>query len=393
MKETAVQIKADIKQRFVRLALAPQGEQKFPVGPASAKQRASTRLAEELRAVEAFAARALALPKDAKALCLVEAVGRVGELAAKGEGSGKVVIFTESLTTQDYLRRLLVDSGVRDHEITVFRGQNDSERAREALAVWERDVASRFARGAPSGRPPGPEVALRLALVHEFRTRSRIFLSTEAGAKRLNLQFCETLINYDLPWNPQRIEQRIGRVHRYGQTHDVTVINFLAQDNDADRLLFEILSRKLELFGTVLDQSDVVLHEDSGTSPALLASAIGFDLQAEIGRIYDTSHSVAEVNDRLKTLGRNLEARREGLDDEQARVGDLIETRLDGTVRQVFRHYQDRLPSELAELMTEPTSCANRSGRHRSFFLSCMGCGATITHGGKAIWPERRVNN
>src|SRR5207244_3058182 len=83
--------------------------------PPPTPPRASPRLAEELRAVEAFAARALALPKDAKALCLVEAVRRVGELAAKGEGSGKVVIFTESLTTQGYLRRLLVDSGVRDH--------------------------------------------------------------------------------------------------------------------------------------------------------------------------------------------------------------------------------------------------------------------------------------
>src|SRR5207302_9572552 len=104
---------------------------------------------------------------------------------------GKVVICTESLTTQDYLRGLLVESGVPDGEITLFRGHNEGERAREALAVWERDVASRFSRAAP----PGRDVALRLALVHEFRTCSKVFLSTEAGAKGLNLQFCETLIN------------------------------------------------------------------------------------------------------------------------------------------------------------------------------------------------------
>ena len=90
-----------------------------------------------------------------------------------------------------------------------------------------------------------PDVAVRLALVHEFKTRSQVFISTEAGAKGLNLQFCDTLINYDLPWNPQRIEQRIGRCHRYGQERDVTVINFLA-DNEAQRLTFEILSRKLD---------------------------------------------------------------------------------------------------------------------------------------------------
>ena len=93
---------------------------------------------------------------------------------------------------------------------------------------------------------------MRLALVHEFRTRSKILVCTEAGAKGLNLQFCETVINYDLPWNPQRIEQRIGRCHRYSQKRDVTVVNFIARDNEAHRLTFEILSQKLDLFGKVL---------------------------------------------------------------------------------------------------------------------------------------------
>ena len=74
---------------------------------------------------------------------------------------------------------------------------------------------------------------MRLALVHEFRTRSKVLICTEAGAKGLNLQFCETVINYDLPWNPQRIEQRIGRCHRYSQQRDVTVVNFIARDNEA----------------------------------------------------------------------------------------------------------------------------------------------------------------
>ena len=93
------------------------------------------------------------------------------------------------------------------------------------------------------------------AAFRQFKTRSRVFISTESGAKGLNLQFCETLVNYDLPWNPQRIEQRIGRCHRYGQQNGVTVINFLAKDNEAQCLTFEILSQKLELFGTILDAS------------------------------------------------------------------------------------------------------------------------------------------
>ena len=111
---------------------------------------------------------------------------------------------------------------------------------------------------------------MRLALVHEFRTRSKVLVCTEAGAKGLNLQFCETVINYDLPWNPQRIEQRIGRCHRYSQQRDVTVVNFIARDNEAHRLTFEILSQKLDLFGRVLDASDHVLHEPRTDAPEII---------------------------------------------------------------------------------------------------------------------------
>jgi len=166
-------------------------------------------------------------------------VNRVRELGARGSGTGKVVIFTESLTTR--LPPQAPGRGRRsDREITLFRGHNEGERAREALAVWERDVAS--ASRAPRARAGRRDAARARARVPHG---SNVFLSTEAGAKGLNLQFCETLINYDLPWNPQRIEQRIGRVHRYGQTRPITVINFLAKDNEADLLLFDILTRKL----------------------------------------------------------------------------------------------------------------------------------------------------
>ncbi len=160
----------------------------------------------------------------------------------------------ESLTTQDYLRELLLEqTELRDEDITLFRGNNDSPRARAALDAW------REANGHGS-RAPSASVAVRLALIDEFRQRSTVLISSEAGAKGLNLQFCDTVINYDLPWNPQRIEQRIGRCHRYGQTRDVTVINFLVRDNQAQRLTFDILSTKLDLFGDVLDMSDVVLQ-------------------------------------------------------------------------------------------------------------------------------------
>jgi len=105
----------------------------------------------------------------------------------------KAVVFTESRRTQEYLRGLLDALGYR-------------------VAVLSGDAST-------------PEA--RAALVEDFRDRAQVLLSTEAGAEGLNLQFCNVVVNFDLPWNPQRVEQRIGRCHRYGQLRDVLVLNFL----------------------------------------------------------------------------------------------------------------------------------------------------------------------
>ena len=174
---------------------------------------------------------------------------------------------------------------------------NEGTRAQEALARWLEEVPR------DAGQTLQRDIAMRLALVHEFRTRSRVFISTEAGAKGLNLQFCDTVVNYDLPWNPQRIEQRIGRCHRYGQQRDVTVINFLAKDNVAQALTFEILSQKLELFGTVLDASDQVLHRPAGRlAGEVLVSVLGGEFEAELRRIYDRARTLDEVTAELRAL-------------------------------------------------------------------------------------------
>ena len=199
-------------------------------------------VAKELQRVRDFIQRAETLPRDSKADKLLEVMRIIGERPPERR---RVVIFTESLLTQDYIQKVLLERGGYAAEaITLFpRHQRLGARQPGAGALAERGRANSFRR--ISG--PAATVAVRLALVHEFKTRSQVFISTEAGAKGLNLQFCDTIINYDLPWNPQRIEQRIGRCHRYGQQHDVTVINFLASDNEAQQLTFEILSRKLDL--------------------------------------------------------------------------------------------------------------------------------------------------
>ena len=182
----------------------------------------------ELEVVERFAARATALSHDSKARRLLDALRIIQERGEQGSGTGKAVIFTESLTTQDYLRKLLLEHGFDAADVTLFRGNNETAEEERALERWESEVGHAI----PASRHPSREVAIRLALVHEFGQRSKVLISTEAGAKGLNLQFCDTVINYDLPWNPQRIEQRIGRVHRYGQKRGVTFISFLAAGND-----------------------------------------------------------------------------------------------------------------------------------------------------------------
>ena len=308
----------------------------------SVVERSST-IDDELKQVEDFVRRARSLPHDSKAHSLVQAVRSIDR---RGRNA-KIVVFTESLTTQGYLRDLLLQhAGLRDSEITLFRGQNDSPSARQALRRWQEEVG----RHLPAHNLPSPDIAVRLALVHEFKTRSRVFIATEAGAKGLNLQFCDTIVNYDLPWNPQRIEQRIGRCHRYGQTRDVTVVNFLAKDNEAQRLTLEILTQKLDLFGDVLDMSDSVLHEARSDRSEELTTALGPDFEKQLNRIWERARSIDEVEEELRRLRETMEDRRRDLDRIREHTTGLIETRFDDSVQQVFRRISDELPATLAEL-------------------------------------------
>ncbi len=309
------------------------------------------RVEAELARVEELLERAHALPLDSKAEALIKAVRMVFSRAERGQGKGKIVIFTESLTTQEYIRELLMGqppdgTGLADADITLFRGQNTGPRVRAAVERWKQEVGNAI----PAYNRPSRAVAVRLALVHEFRTRSRVFVSTEAGAKGLNLQFCDTLVNYDLPWNPQRIEQRIGRCHRYSQTHDVTVINFLATDNEAQRLTFEILSQKLDLFGTVLAASDHVLYEPRTKTPESVVNAMAVDFETRLERIYERSRDYDNLLDELRELRETIGSKRDRYEAELARTKNLIESQFDKAVSRKFRQIQEELPATLAEL-------------------------------------------
>lgn len=181
----------------------------------------------------------------------------------------KAIIFTESRRTQDYLLRLLSESKWSEG-IVLFNGSNNDERSRRIYAEW-------IDRYRDTDRVTGSRTAdMRSALVDYFREEGRIMIATEAGAEGINLQFCSLVINYDLPWNPQRVEQRIGRCHRYGQKHDVVVVNFLNKKNAADQRVYQLLAEKFNLFEGVFGASDEVLG----------ALESGVDFEKRIANIY-----------------------------------------------------------------------------------------------------------
>jgi len=206
------------------------------------------------------------------------------EMAAIG-AARKALIFTESRRTQDYLKAHLEANGYRG-QIVIFNGTNGGP---EATAIYDRWVARH------AGTDRGSEsraVDLRTALVEHFRDDATIMLATEAAAEGVNIQFCSLVVNYDLPWNPQRIEQRIGRCHRYGQQHDVVVINFLNERNEADKRVLELLTEKFSLFSGVFGASDDVL--------GVVES--GVDFESRILAIYQGCRTTAEIDAAFATL-------------------------------------------------------------------------------------------
>jgi adenine-specific DNA-methyltransferase len=223
----------------------------------------------EIADLDAFAKLAGSIQHNAKGKALLKALDIAFAQIKSFGAAEKAIIFTESRRTQQYLLRVLADAGLGE-EIVLFNGSNTDDRSKAIYAAWLQEH-----RG--TDRVTGSRTAdMRSALVDYFRDRGRIMIATEAGAEGINLQFCSLVVNYDLPWNPQRIEQRIGRCHRYGQKHDVVVVNFLNRDNAADRRVFELLSEKFRLFDGVFGVSDEVLG----------AIESGVDFEKRIALIY-----------------------------------------------------------------------------------------------------------
>jgi adenine-specific DNA-methyltransferase len=247
-----------------------------PVEPLSDADRKA--LEREIADLDEFARLATSIDHNAKGKALLKALVIAFAKAREIGAAQKAIIFTESRRTQNYLLRVLAGSEFADG-IVLFNGSNTDERSKAIYADW-------LQRHKDTDRVSGSRTAdMRSALVDYFRDEGRIMIATEAGAEGINLQFCSLVVNYDLPWNPQRIEQRIGRCHRYGQKHDVVVVNFLNRKNAADERVFQLLSEKFQLFSGIFGASDEVLG----------AIESGVDFEKRIAAIYQRSRKPEDI--------------------------------------------------------------------------------------------------
>ena len=245
---------------------------------------------DEIAELRSYRELAESIRTNAKGDALLNALKQGFHKAVELGAPQKALVFTESRRTQLYLLHLLEANGYGG-KIVLFNGTNTDPASKGMYKAW-------LSRHAGQERVSGsPSADMRSALVEEFQERAQVMIATESAAEGVNLQFCNLVVNYDLPWNPQRIEQRIGRCHRYGQKHDVVVINFLNRANEADKRVFELLDAKLKLFDGVFGASDDVLG----------ALESGIDFEKRIHAIYQNCRTPAEINAAFDALQRELD--------------------------------------------------------------------------------------
>lgn len=240
----------------------------------------------EINDLKAIHSLALGIAENTKGECLLQALKIAFEEKRKNGQPEKALIFTESNRTQQYLKQLLESNGYAGR-ILLFNGSNTDPKSKEIYSAWKE-------RYAGTSRITGSLTAdKRQALVDYFRNDAQIMIATEAASEGINLQFCSLVVNFDLPWNPQRVEQRIGRCHRYGQKNDVVVVNFINKANRADQRVYELLDQKYKLFKGVFGSSDEVLG----------STMDGIDFEHRVLNIYQTCRTTEEIDtafDRLQ---------------------------------------------------------------------------------------------
>lgn len=243
----------------------------------------------------------------------------------------KAVIFTESRRTQEYLFRILEEAGFAG-KVILFNGSNADAKSKEIYRAWleKHKGTDRISNS--------PTADMRAALTECFRDEASIMIATEAAAEGINLQFCNLVVNYDLPWNPQRIEQRIGRCHRYGQIFDVVVVNFINRKNAADQRVYELLAQKFQLFDGVFGASDEILG----------AVESGVDFEKRIAAIYQKCRTQEQIQFEFDQLQKDLEAEiSANQQDAREKLLNHFDQEVIDKVRMDSRAYLDRFNTRL----------------------------------------------
>ncbi|WP_433943584.1 DEAD/DEAH box helicase [Paenibacillus sp. SN-8-1] len=201
------------------------------------------------------------------------------------EMNEKVIVFTEYRATQEYLLNYF-----RDHGLTAVPYRGGMNRGKKD---WMMDL---------------------------FRGRAQVMIATEAGGEGINLQFCHNMINFDLPWNPMRVEQRIGRVHRLGQQNDVKIYN-LSTNGTIEEHILNLLHEKINMFETVIGSLDVILERFEKNH----------SLEKSLYKIMLESESEADLKKQVESLGNSLDSIKQEIE-----MDDSLIDKNEGNLEQLF---------------------------------------------------------
>lgn len=272
---------------------------------------------------------AKSIAKNSKGEVLITALKKGFIETEKLGGNKKAIIFTESTRTQSYLYKILDGTEYKD-KIILFNGSNNDQKSKEVYARW-------LKKHEGTDRITGSKTAdKRAAITEYFKEEAVLMIATEAAAEGINLQFCSLVVNYDLPWNPQRIEQRIGRCHRYGQKHDVVVVNFLNKSNAADQRVYQLLSEKFKLFSGVFGASDEVLGSIES----------GVDFEKRIADIYQRCRTQEEIQASFDQLQKELE--------------EQIEDRISLTRQKLLENFDEEVHEKLRISLQASKECLSK---------------------------------
>jgi SNF2 family DNA or RNA helicase len=289
-------------------------------------------LKEEIAELRKYEELARGIKDNAKGQALVTVLETAFSKVEELGGARKAVLFTESVRTQSYLKELLEANGY-EGQIILLNGSNSDPTSQQVYKQWlERHKGSDVISGSKSAD-------VKAAVVEQFRDHATILIATESGAEGINLQFCSLVINYDLPWNPQRVEQRIGRCHRYGQKHDVVVVNFINKRNRADERVFELLDQKFKLFNGVFGASDEILG----------AIESGVDIEQRILDVYQNCRTSDQIEAEFETLQQELDDKIK-VREENAR--QILLENFDEAVHEVLRSRREKTNQSINEIQT-----------------------------------------